>query len=160
MYKHILVAVGSDSDFTTLKSAISLSRDCGARVTALHVVDVVPHLTLMADLDISAALHAFETHGRSMVEQCDRVLEEAACDGQACKCGPPRFAVPRLGASSPTRHASSDADLIMVGSSNPGWLRFYAQNVQKDVTRYSTVPVLVMTPSRVMPMQQAALAAA
>ena len=159
MYKHILVAVGSDSDFTTLKSAIAMSRDCGARVTALHVVDVVPHLTLMADLDISAAVHAFETHGRSMVEQCDHVLEEAACDGQALMWTAPLCSA-TIGRVIANAACELGADLIMVGSSNPGWLRFYAQNVQKDVTRYSTVPVLVMTPSRAMPMQQAALAAA
>lgn len=159
MYKHILVAVGSDSDFTTLKSAIAMSGDCGARVTALHVVDVVPHLTLMADLDVSAALNAFETHGRSMVEQCNRVLEEAACDGQAHMWTAPLYSA-TIGRVIANAACELGADLIMVGNSNPGWLRFYAQNVQKDVTRYSTVPVLVMTPSRVMPMQQAALAAA
>ncbi|MGA7779472.1 MAG: universal stress protein [Paraburkholderia sp.] len=159
MYKHILVAVGSDSDFNTLKSAINLSRDCGARLTALHVVDTVPHLTLMADLDISAALSAFETHGRSMIEQCNRAFEEAACDGEAQMWTAPLCSA-TIGRVIANAASELGADLIMLGSSSPSWLRFYAPNVQKDVTRYSAVPVLVMTPSCTMPTKPAAFAAA
>jgi nucleotide-binding universal stress UspA family protein len=159
MYKHILVAVGSKPNFTTLRSAIDMARGCGARVTALHVVDVAPHMTLMADLDVGVALDAFETQGRSIIEQCNRVLEETACDGEA-----QMWAAPLCGSTIGQVVAAAarelDADLIMVSSINPGWLRIYAQNVPKDVMRYSTVPVLVMTRPFPMPMQQTALAAA
>jgi universal stress protein A len=151
MYKHILVAVGSNPNFTTLRSAIEMARDCGARLTALHVVDAGPHMTLMADLDISAAIDAFETRGRAIVEQCNRIIEESACDGEA-----QMWATPLCGSSIGHAVAAAarelDADLIMVNSVNPGWLRIYAQNVPKDIMRYSTLPVLVMT--RPMPVIQ------
>lgn len=159
MYKHILVAVGGDADFNTLKSAIDMARDCGARVTALHVVDAVPHLTLMADLDISAAISAFETHGRSIIEQCNRILEEAASDGEAHMWTAPLCSA-TIGRVIANAASELGADLIMLGNRDTSWLRFYAPNVQKDVTRYSKVPVLVMTPSRPVPTQQAAFAAA
>lgn len=159
MYKHILVAVSSNSDFNTLKAAIDMSRECGARLTALHVVDAVPHLTLMADLDISAALSAFETHGRSIIEQCNHILHEAACNGEAHMWTAPLCSA-TIGRVIASAASELGADLIVLGSTNASWLRFYAPNVQKDVTRYSTVPVLVMTPSCATPAQQAAFAAA
>ncbi|RFU45162.1 universal stress protein [Paraburkholderia sp. DHOC27] len=152
MYKHILVAVGSNPDFTTLQSAIDMARDCGARLTALHVVDAAPHITLMADLEVGAAIDAFETQGRAIVEQCSRALRQAGCDGEA-----QMWATPLCGACIGHAVAAAarelDADLIMVSSVNPGWLRIYAQNVPKDIMRFSTLPVLVMTRPFEVPQQ-------
>jgi nucleotide-binding universal stress UspA family protein len=153
MYKHILVAVGSNPNFTTLHSAIDMARENGARLTAVHVIDTAPHVTLMADLSIGAAIDAFETHARSIVEQCNRILEESGCPGEA-----QMWATPLSGSTIGHVIAAAahelGADLIMVSSVNPGWLRIYAQNVPKDVMRYSTLPVLVMTPQCAAPAQQ------
>lgn len=159
MYKHILVAVGSNPNFTTLQSAIDMARDCGARLTALHVVDAAPHLAMMADLPVAQAIDAFETHARSIVAECNRIIEDSGCDGEA-----QMWATPLCGSTIGHVVAAAarelDADLIMVSSVNPGWLRIYAQNVPKDVMRYSTLPVLVMTQPFAVPAQRSAFAAA
>jgi nucleotide-binding universal stress UspA family protein len=159
MYKHILVAVGSDSNFSTLHSAIDMARECGAYLTTVHVVDAAPHMAMMADLSIGAAIDAFETHARSVVDQCNRILDEAGCDGEAQMWATP-LSGSTIGHVIAVAARELGADLIMVSGVNPGWLRIYAQNVPKDVMRYSTLPVLVMTLQAAAPAQVAHAAAA
>jgi nucleotide-binding universal stress UspA family protein len=146
MYKHILVAVGLKPDLTTLKSAIEIALESGARVTGLHVVNPMPYVPAMADGDFRATLEAFEAHGRTVVEQTRRVLEDAQCRGEAQMRMLPACGVTVGQVIADTAHELG-ADLVIVGSSDPGWFRLYLQNVQKDVTRRSRCSVLVITPS-------------
>lgn len=145
MYKHILVAVGRKSDLTTLKSAIGIALESGARVTALHVVNPAQHFPGRANGDFSAALEAFAAHGRAVVDQSGRVLDEAQCQGEAKMRMLPSCDA-TLGQTIADAARELGADLVIVGSNDPGWFRLYLQNVQKDVVRRCPMSVLVITP--------------
>ncbi|WP_075643768.1 universal stress protein [Paraburkholderia monticola] len=154
MYKHILVAVGLKPDLTTLKSAIEIARESGARVTGLHVVDPLRHFPALADDEFHGMLEAFEAHGRTVVDRTSRVLDEAQCQGEAQmrrlpSCGG------TVGQVIAQTARELGADLVILGSRDPGWFRLYLQNVQKDVVRRSTCPVLVITPPCVPKARQA-----
>jgi nucleotide-binding universal stress UspA family protein len=145
MYKHILVAVSQKSDFTTLQSAIGIALETGARVTALHVANPAQHFPGVANGDFSATLDAFEAHGRTVVDQSRRVLDEAQCQGDAQMRMLPSCDA-TLGQTIADAARELGADLVIVGSNDPGWFRLYLQNVQKDVVRRCPMPVLVITP--------------
>jgi nucleotide-binding universal stress UspA family protein len=138
MYKHILVAVSQRSDFTTLQSAIGIALETGARVTALHVVNPAQHSPGLTHGDFSATPDAFEAHGRT-------VVDEAQCQGDAQMRMLPSCDA-TLGQTIADAARELGADLVIVGSNDPGWFRLYLQNVQKDVVRRCPMPVLVITP--------------
>jgi nucleotide-binding universal stress UspA family protein len=142
MYKHILVAVGLKPELTTLKSAIEIAREWGARITGLHVVDSMAYLPALAEGDFRAGL---EAHGRTVVRQTRLVLDKAQCQGDAQMRMLPSCGV-TVGQVIADAARELGADLVIVGSRDPGWFRLYLENVQKDVVRRSTCAVLVITP--------------
>ena len=145
MYKHILVAVGLKPDLTTLKSAVGIALESGARVTALHVVNPAPHFAGLANGDSGAKREALEAHGRTAVDRSRRVLDEAQCQGEV-QMRRLRLCDISLGQVIADAARELGADLVIVGSNDPGWFRLYLQNMQKDVVRRCPMPVLVITP--------------
>ncbi|HEY1999800.1 universal stress protein [Paraburkholderia sp.] len=145
MYKHILVAVGLKADLTTLRSAIEIALECGARITALHVVNPAPHLSRPAKGDFAATLEAYQVEGRMVAERSSRALDEAHCQGEAQIRMLP-FSDITIGQVIGGAARELGADLVIVGSSDPGWFRLYLENVPKDVVRHCSMPVLVTTP--------------
>ncbi|KAA0998282.1 universal stress protein [Paraburkholderia panacisoli] len=146
MYKHILVAVGLNPDLTTLKSAIEIALESGARVTALHVVNPAAHLPGLADRTFCATLRTFEALGRTVVDRSRRALDEAQCPGDAQMRMLP-FGDVTVGQVIADAADELGADLVVVGSNDPGWFLLYLQNMQKDVVRRCRTRVLVMTPA-------------
>ena len=145
MYKHILVAVGIKPDMATLKSAVEIAREAGARVTALHVTRPASHFSTLTDRDFCAALQTFDKHEHTVIDRSKRVLDDAQCPGEAhIRMSPSHDA--SLGRVIADAARELGADLVIVGGNDPGWFRLHLQNVQKEVVRLCPSPVLVITP--------------
>ncbi|SDG23556.1 universal stress protein [Paraburkholderia phenazinium] len=145
MYKHILVAVGHKPDLTTLKSAVAIAMEVGARVTALHVGNPAAHFAGPATGAPSATRITIEAHGCTVADRSRRVLDEAQCQGEV-QIRRLRSCDASLGQVIADAARELGADLVIVGSNDPGWFRLYLQNTQKDVVRRCPMPVLVITP--------------
>jgi universal stress protein A len=144
MYTHILVAVGTDTDSVTLEAAIRLARECGARLTALHVVDPLPGQALAADCNIGYTVGVFEAYGRELAAHTIAALHAAGCAGEAHT-----LTLPMCGSTigrAIAGHAQQiGADLIVVGKPHPSWLNLFEENVCKEVRHHTQIPVLVAT---------------
>jgi nucleotide-binding universal stress UspA family protein len=144
MYTHILVSVGSDSDSVTLKAAIQLARECGARLTALHVIDPMPGQALAADGNLGYSVDMFETYGRELAARNLAAIREAGCEGTAHTLTLP-VCGGTIGHAIASYAQGIGADLIMVGKPHASWLGLFEENVYKGVLRHAQVPVLVAT---------------
>jgi hypothetical protein len=138
--------VGLNPDLTTLKSAIEIALESGARVTALHVVNPAAHLPGQADRTFCATLRTYEALGRTVVDRSRRALDEAQCPGDAQMRMLP-FGDVTVGQVIADAADELGADLVVVGSNDPGWFLLYLQNMQKDVVRRCRTRVLVITPA-------------
>jgi nucleotide-binding universal stress UspA family protein len=144
-FRHILVPIdGSPSSQKALDEAMRLAIYSGAKVTLIHVIDELSHLT-----DFETGVDYVQQHLPRMRAAGERLLasagEKVLAHGLQVECvliaeGPGRIC------EHVAEHARlSHADLIVLGShGRRGIGRILLGSDAEQIIRYSPVPVLVV----------------
>jgi nucleotide-binding universal stress UspA family protein len=145
MFKHILLATdGSAACDQAARTAISLARTHGARLTALSVVDPYPYLGIgqANPMGFQAYMSAAHVHAGKALARAAELCDDG---------GPPLRMETRIVEETTTSHGIAQTardegcDLIVIGSHGHGALRkLVLGSVTTKVLAEATVPVLVV----------------
>ncbi|MCX4159675.1 MULTISPECIES: universal stress protein [Paraburkholderia] len=143
MRKRILVAVGTSLSDTGLLTGIELARECGAHLSALHVINMIPLLATVAGYDLGiAASCSIEDQGRAVANRSARLMKDAGIAGETLTITLPTSAV-TVGRAISDAARDLNADLIVLGTGKvKGW-RFWKESMSDAVTRHAGVSVLI-----------------
>ncbi|RDS81134.1 universal stress protein [Dyella monticola] len=136
MVKHILVGVSHDADCAALRFAIGQAREHNAYISVLHVVDWMPQMIVAECQDFGPMLACLQEHGREIVGNVSRKLEDSGCRGEAkmITLSVKDFTV---GKAIATFARDIGADLIVLGKAKSAWWRWFGGNVYAEVQRHS-----------------------
>jgi nucleotide-binding universal stress UspA family protein len=145
MFKHILLATdGSAACDQATRTAISLARSHGARLTAVYVVDPYPYLGIgqANPLGFQAYLSAAHTHAGKALGRAAELTDDG---------GTPITLETRIVEQATAAHGiaqtarDESADLVVIGSHGHGALRkMMLGSVTSRVLAEATMPVLVV----------------
>ncbi|SIT50555.1 UspA domain protein [Paraburkholderia piptadeniae] len=145
MIRHILVAVSASTNDAVLKTAIDKTRDTGARLTAVYVVDTMPWWAMMG-----AEHGCIDTP--QMVHELERVVERRCNDTFDCEAWDIQtraITVPLRGHSVGREIANLavqlGADLIVVGAGRGSKWKFWEERMSDVIGRCTRRTVLIAT---------------
>ncbi len=140
MYKRILVPLdGSESSAATLKEALKLAKEQGARVHLTHVYERIKHVVTEGVIDLTPSLR----------RQGEQLLAEALTGARKAGVKATTALVEagsrRIAAAVVEQAAKEGADLIVMGThGRRGFERLILGSVAEGVARRATVPVLLL----------------
>lgn len=145
MFKHILLATdGSPACDVAARTAVSLARLHGSRLTAIYVVDPYPYLGIgqANPLGFQAYMSAAHVHAGKALARAAELCD----DGGAPVAMETRIVEEATSAHGIAQTARDEsADLIVIGSHGHGALRkLVLGSVTTKVLAESLVPVLVV----------------
>jgi nucleotide-binding universal stress UspA family protein len=143
MTKRILVALSESTPDITLESAIETTREHGAQLTVVHVVDPTPYFSIAADQMCGLIFDTLEARGRETANRISNALEKAGCPAETC------VVMLSIGTSTVGHEIASfsneiDADLIIVGSRKSRWPSWLSDDVAADIQRATTTPIQIV----------------
>lgn len=138
LFNRILIATdGSEYTKPAIEKGIRLAKICGAKVTAIYVVDQTTFINFPMDSTIVNVYSLLEKEGKEALEY---VKERGAALGVEVET--------RMEEGSPVRkivEASKDFDLIVMGTlGRTGVSKLLLGSVAERVLRYAKCPVLVV----------------
>jgi nucleotide-binding universal stress UspA family protein len=146
MSKHVLVAVSTSSDGKALAFAIEKARATGARLTALHVVDMLPWWAIVgAEHGCVDGIRVANELAQQVEPQCNKILSECPdLDARAMSVPIENTSIART----ITRVAETlDADVIVLGSGRTSKWLSWRDRLSDDVRRYTQRTVDVVSPA-------------
>jgi nucleotide-binding universal stress UspA family protein len=141
MVKHIVVAVSNNADCAALRFAIQFAREHDAYISVLHVVDWMPQFAMAESQDFGSLISCLEGHGREIVAEVSRKLEEAGCRGEA-KMVTLCIRDFTVGKAIASFARKVDADLIVMGKGKTGWWRWFGEDTCAEVRRHAETKLL------------------
>ena len=148
MQRHILVAVGSSHNTATLTAGISLAKEWGAFLTALHVHDRMPSWALLAaEHDFGITLSMIEDNAQDVVRQADKAIQVSGVAGEA-KMIPLPLKGSTLDMAIADTARQLGVDLVIVGAQSKSKWRFFRRRLSERV-RDRLENIVVMAPEQV-----------
>jgi nucleotide-binding universal stress UspA family protein len=148
MFKHILIAVSSDTDRTALSTALKLAREQQASVTVMHVVDWMVCVPGVEFLDCGMMLEHAQEQGSLVLANASQWLKDAGCDAQTYLATKGNWDG-SIGKTIADFARDRRADLIVLGRRPTGWWHWTQENVSFQVQRHASVPVLIAPDGKV-----------
>jgi nucleotide-binding universal stress UspA family protein len=143
MYKHILVAIGSNLTEAALCAGIARARAFGARLTVVHVVDTMPWWAVVtADCNVSSTLSMIGDHARAVTRHCAQVMEREGIEGTVRTVSLANGM--SIGQTIAKTADELDADLIVLGGGarDSDW-HFREDHLRNLVCRHTEREVLI-----------------
>lgn len=136
--KKVLIATdGSDYTKEAVSYGLWLSKELGAEVTALYVIDQTSFVSFPMDSSIVSVYSLLETEGKRAVEDVKKEGDQMGVK-----------VTPVVLEGSPTRkivETAADFDLVVIGTLGRSALsKLFMGSVAERVTRYAPCPVLVV----------------
>lgn len=136
--KKVLIATdGSDYTKEAVSYGLWLSKELGAEVTALYVIDQTSFVSFPMDSSIVSVYSLLETEGKRSVEDVKKEGDQMGVK-----------VTPVVLEGSPTRkivETAADFDLVVIGTLGRSALsKLFMGSVAERVTRYAPCPVLVV----------------
>ena len=145
MVKHVLVAVGPDMSEAALSAGIARSREHGAQLTLLHIVDATPWWALATGEhgcgDLLVAIHQ---HARAVEQHCKDAIERAGLATPSQTVLLPLQAA-SIGRAIANAASQLDADLIVIGAGRQSSWSFWKQRTSDAVARCTGRAVMIAT---------------
>ncbi len=140
MFSNVLVPVdGSDNSLRALDAGLLLSEKLGAKITAIHVMEVIPILHIQSEKLLRELLEAYKKESERILSKCS---EMAASKGISINT---KLLQGNAGSIILDFCEKENYDIIVMGSRGMGKFKeLVLGSVSNKVVHHSTCPVMIV----------------